>query len=104
MDNLTITDSKTAAISVTDNSAGTIKIGLGGPASIAQTPGILNPSSAGILVDGGAPTFTYSGSIINDIGNAVRVNDTGGSVTITNPGGSLSTESGAGACGQQQHG
>ena len=94
MDNLTITDSVNAAISATDSNK-TIKIGLGGPASIAQTPGILNPSSAGILVDGGAPTFTYSGSIINDIGNAVRVNDTGGSVTVTNPGGS-STESGLG--------
>ena len=94
MDNLTITDSVNAAISATDSNK-TINIGLNGPASIAQTPGILNPSSAGILVDGGAPTFTYSGSIINDIGNAVRVNDTGGSVTVTNPGGS-STESGLG--------
>ena len=94
MDNVTITDSVKAAISVTE-SDGEINIGLGGPASIAQTPGILNPFSAGILVDGGAPTFTYSGSIINDIGNAVSVNNTGGSVTVTNPG-SPSTESGLG--------
>ena len=61
MDNLTITDSVNAAISVTDSN-GKIDIGLGGPAVITQVPGtLISPSAAGIVVDGADPTFTYSG-------------------------------------------
>jgi hypothetical protein len=89
IDNATLTNTIGRAVTVTDSS-GAISIGVNGPATITT------PGNGGLLVTGGAPVFTYSGSITNTSGNAVVVDGTtGGSVTVTNPGG-RSTEDGSG--------
>ena len=97
VDNMTLTKTAGTAVSVVD-SVGSVEIGLNGPSTIA------NPVNGAILVNGGAPTFTYSGGITNTAGHAVKVDGTtGGSVIVTNPTGT-STEDGLGLLVQNSAG
>jgi hypothetical protein len=97
IDNMTLADTAGTAVTVS-NSAGSVTIGANGPALITD------PANGAILVEGGAPTFLYSGAITNNTGHAVMVDaTTGGSVIVTNPTGT-SAENGLGLLVQNSAG